>query len=247
MRAIALCAIVLTTPLSAADLYVRGGISLEQSGPTTILDRDCTSTAPPALFGCGNGIDGLPLAARGDFGSVEGVDVALGTTLGDRARAELAFTSRELHLDAFANFIGVRGVQSVRAGGGSDAVMANVFWTAAERHDVQPFVFAGAGAARNTLDRVHYAFPSIDANAVTITRGGSHTGFAWNAGAGASFRVSRSLAVDVMLRYTDAGDVETDAGEAAIVRPNRTLSIAIDGTRGDLELFGLVVGVRWLR
>jgi opacity protein-like surface antigen len=239
MKALILTFVLLTTPLSAASVFVRGGVSLEQSGDTAIVDRDCASTSPPALFGCG-------IDARGDFGSIEGAEIAGGASFG-RARVELAFTQRDLDLAASANFTGVRGAQPVRADGTSRALMLNGVWTLAEREGVQPFVFAGAGIARNELDAVTYAFPSIGANAVTITQGGTSEGLAWNAGAGVSLRMSQSLVVDVALRYTDLGDAETDAGQAQIIRPTRTLLLDIDGTRATAEAAGVAITLRWVR
>ncbi len=234
-------------PASAASLYVRGGVAIEQSDDTTLVDRDCASTTPPALFGCVDGADGRPLAARGDYGTVQGWELAFGTTLGARARLEAAWTSRDLDLGAGANFTGVHGPQPVRAEGRSQALLFNGVWTFQERADVQPFVLAGVGVARNALDPVVYSFPSIGAGSVTITQGGTSTGLAWNAGAGVSMRMSSSLFIDVALRYTDLGEVGTDAGDATIVRPTRTLVLAIDGTRGDAETLGVSIGVRWKR
>ncbi|HEX2834813.1 MAG TPA: outer membrane beta-barrel protein [Thermoanaerobaculia bacterium] len=229
---------VLSLPAFAATLTLRGGVAVEQSGDTTVADRDCTSTAPPALFGCG-------IDARGDLGSVHAFDLAVGTS-SPRARIELAFTHRDLALAASANFTGVRGPQPVRADGTSRALMVNGYWSC-PHGDLQPFVFAGAGLARNELEAVTYGFPSIGANAVTITRGGASQGFAWNAGAGVSLRMSESLFVDVALRYTDLGDFETDAGPAQIIRPTRTLLLDIDGTRATAETAGVAITLRWVR
>lgn len=242
MKSLTILLVLLSIPAavsaSAATMTLRGGVAVEQSGETTIVDRDCTSTAPPALFGCG-------IDARGNFGSVHAFDLAVGTSL-ERARIELAFTHRDLDLAASANFTGVRGAQPVRAEGASRALMVNGYWTFHDG-DIQPFVFAGAGIARNELEAVTYAFPSIGANAVTITRGGSSQGFAWNAGAGISMRMSESLFVDVALRYTDLGDLETDAGPAQIIRPTRTLLLDIDGTRATAETAGVAITLRWVR
>ncbi|MGN6184373.1 MAG: outer membrane protein [Thermoanaerobaculia bacterium] len=237
--------LLMTLPLSAASIFVRGGAAVEQSGDTTIVDRDCTSTNPPALFGCGAGVDGRSLAARGDFGSVHAFDAAIGMQL-DRARVEVAFTHRDLDLAASANFTGVRGAQPVRASGSSRALMINGYWTFCD-DDIQPFVFAGAGLARNELGRLTYGFPSIAANAATITRGGQSQGLAWNAGAGVSMRIATSLFVDVSLRYTSLGDLETDAGEAQIIRPARTIVLPIDGTRATAETAGVAIQLRWVR
>jgi opacity protein-like surface antigen len=247
MKVLTILLLLPTLPVSAASPYVRGGVAIEQSGDTTIADRDCASANPPALFGCGNGADGRTLGAHGDFGTVEAFDVAIGASLGDHVRVELALTNRDLDLGASANFTGVRGAQPVRAKGSSRALLLNGFWTCDNGADIQPFVFAGAGIARNEIDDVRYAFPSIAANAVTITQGGSSTGLAWNAGAGVSMRMASSLFVDVALRYTDLRDIETDAGDATIVRPARTIVLGIDGARANADTLGVAITLRWSR
>jgi opacity protein-like surface antigen len=109
----------------------------------------------------------------------------------------------------------------------------------------RPFIAAGAGASRNEIEEVTYAFPGIGREAVTITRGGSHTDFAWTASAGLAIPVGERLAVDLAIRYSDLGEVRTDDGEATIVRPNRTFSLDIAGTRADLETLGAGVSVRY--
>ncbi|HEX7809405.1 MAG TPA: hypothetical protein VF608_11785, partial [Thermoanaerobaculia bacterium] len=64
MKVLTVLLLLSTLPVSAASPYVRGGVAIEQSGDTTLSDRDCASTNPPALFGCG-------IDARGGFGTVE--------------------------------------------------------------------------------------------------------------------------------------------------------------------------------
>ena len=49
---------------AAGDFYLRGGIGFDRPVETVFTDRDCASTAPAALYGCGLGGDGraLPVA-----------------------------------------------------------------------------------------------------------------------------------------------------------------------------------------
>jgi opacity protein-like surface antigen len=223
----------------AAPLFVRAGAGYDRGRNTAVRDRDCTSTQPPALFGCG-------FEARGDFGRAPSFEVAAG--VGTRARVELALTHRELDLDATPNFTGVPGEQRVRSEGRSlSAIVNGAFELAPESWRVRPFVTAGAGFARNSTGPVVYAFPRIAENAVTITRGGAHTGFAWNAGLGASVRVTDSLSLDLAYRHTDLGTLRSPRGTATIVRPTRTFELEIDETRADVATRGVMLSLRWRR
>lgn len=225
--------------IAAPALFVRAGAGYERGRETAMRDRDCTSTAPPALFGCG-------FEAAGEFGNTPVFEVAAG--FGSRARLELALAHRRLELDAHANFTGVTGEQPVRADGRSLSAMVNgATELAPASWRLRPFMTAGAGVARNSTGPVVYSFPGIGENAVTITRGGAHTNFAWNAGLGATFDLTPSLALDLAFRHTDLGTLRSPRGTATIVRPNRTLEIDIDQTRADVATRGITLSVRWTR
>lgn len=240
-----LLSFLLAIPASA-DPYVRLGAGIDSSAEVTLRDRDCGSTQPPALFGCGTGIDGRPLAARGDFGESAVVELAAGMELGSHARLEIALAERpNLALDARANFLGVSGDQPVRAGLDSrSAMLVGIYDPAPGSWRIRPFVQAGAGIARNQLESVTYTFPAIARSAVTRTRGGGETGFAWSGGVGAALRLSPDFDVELTVSRHDFGSVRTDAGSALIVRPGRQLSIDIDGTTAEVETTGVMLSVR---
>jgi opacity protein-like surface antigen len=228
----------------AASPYISLGGGFLRSNTTTLRDRDCSSTQPPALFGCGSGNDRRPLAARGDFGDSPLFRVAAGLQ-SSRARVELELATRpSLDFDANANFTGVASPQPVRASGSSRSallIVAREFGTAR----VRPFVAAGAGVARNETSSVRFNFPSIASDATTTIRGGAENSFAWTASTGATIALTSSLNVDVSFRYEDLGAVHTDAGAATIVRPTRTLTLDIAGTQARLRTGGIAIGLRW--
>lgn len=245
MNRIVLLVVFLSAPAAHA-LDFRGAVGLERSSGTTVLDRDCSLVTPPALFGCVEGNDGRPLAARGDFGTGEMFEIGVGTAVGERGRVELALSWRpELDLDASADFPGVSGSQPVHAGGRSLAAMligSFAFGTADAR--LRPYLLAGAGMAHNTSGAVTYAFPTIAPQAVTVIAGGSDTSFAWTAGAGVTKPLTDRTSLDVAIRYTDLGEMRTDDGDATIIRPTRVIHLDIAGTRAPLETVGLVVSLR---
>ena len=232
---------------AASRVYLRGSVGWDESRDTTVSDLDCASTTPPALFGCGAGIDGKPLGARGDFGDTVAVELAAGFDLGSRTRVELALQSRPgLTLGANANFLGVSDDQPVSAD--ADSLAAFVIGAVdLGRPDwrLQPFVAAGLGAARNEIDRVRYEFPSLGPEAATIVRGGSHTDFAWTAAAGLAYRLNDAATLELAVRYADLGEVRTDAGTATVVRSADTFELEIAGTRADLRTTGVTLGLRY--
>jgi opacity protein-like surface antigen len=228
---------------SAAPLFIRGSLGFERTEGVHVRDVDCSSTEPPALFGCVAGNDGRALGAYGDFGRGPVFELAVGRSY-PRARLELALAHRQLDLDAEANFLGVTGEQPVRGDLRSSAASLNAAIDLAQWR-VRPFVVAGAGVARNEIGTVRYEFPGISPDAVTALRGGTRTNFAWSAGAGAAIELSEALALDVVWRWNDLGEVRTEAGRAMIVRPNRELEIDIAGTRADLQSSGVSVSLRW--
>lgn len=234
-----LAVVFFSFPLFAASPYARVAAGLERGGDTVVRDRDCGATQPPALFGCG-------FEARGRLDRAPVFEFALGA--GERARFELAFANRELELDATANFAGVTGDQNVSARVRSLSTMINgAIELAPSSWRFRPFVTAGAGLASNATSRVVYAFPGIGPDAVTITRGGRRAGFAWNAGAGATFILTPQLALDLTVRHANLGELRSPRGTARIIRPTRTLELEIDETRADVETRGVTLSVRWTR
>ncbi len=243
------CAFLLMPAVARAapPFYVRGAVGYEQSGDTTFRDLDCSSKSPPALFGCVDDLAGRPIGARGDFGESVALEVGIGAELGARARVELALVSRPgLELDATANFLGASDDQPVHADAESLAALVNVGvdlgrpgWR------LQPFVTAGLGAARNEIGDVTYGFPALGLDAATIVQGGRHTGFAWTAGAGISFRLTEVLELELAGRYTDLGEVRTDSGLAVIRRSAETFDLDIAGTEADLDTAGVSLALRY--
>src|SRR5690606_33855073 len=69
---------------------------------------------PPALFGCGPGIDGRPLGASGDFGSGATFDAGLGYRFSPAFRGEMQLTYRPgFAFSGTANFLATPGAQPV--------------------------------------------------------------------------------------------------------------------------------------
>ena len=224
---------------TAAQPYLRAGAAFERGSDSTMRDVRCRNSQPPALFGCG-------FRADGELGRGVVPELAVGLEVSPRSRFEVALSRRAFDLEANSNFTGVTGPQPVTSEIRSIALMVQgAVDLAPSSWRVRPFVTAGAGLARNTLDEVVFAFPSIGPNAVTITPGGTYLDLARTAGAGVSVPLSSALTLDLAYRWTDLGDARTDVGGATIVRPTRELTIDIDATRTDLQTSGVSVSLRW--
>jgi opacity protein-like surface antigen len=232
--------IALLFPLcAAAQPYVRAGAAFERGGDSTMRDVRCRNSQPPALFGCG-------FRAQGELGRGVGPELAVGLEVSSRSRFEVALSRRAFDLEASSNFTGVTGPQPVTSDVRSIALMVQgAVDLAPASWRVRPFVTAGAGLARNALDEVVFAFPSIGPEAVTITPGGTYTDLATTAGAGVSVPISASFTFDLAYRWADLGDARTDVGAATIIRPTRELTIDIDATRADLQTSGVSLSLRW--
>ncbi|OYX35089.1 MAG: hypothetical protein B7Y99_04340 [Caulobacterales bacterium 32-69-10] len=243
--AIALAALAL--PLAAhAETYVRAGAAYEHSSETGFRDLDCSASAPPALFGCAAGADGGLLSAQGGFGSTAAVELGLGRRITPHLRLEGLVTYRpDLDFGGRANFVRTPGEQRVSADMNSLSAMAVIYADLGVYGRLRPFLGLGAGAARNKVSDVRFAFPGLGATASTVIPGGGETNFAWMAAAGVSLPVSSRLTLDVAYRYVDLGDVRTEAGPAVITRTSGVRAIDIAPTYADLVTQGVSASVRW--
>lgn len=230
---------------ASAQPFVRGGVAVEDGLGVTLRDVDCSSTQPPALFGCGLGDDARPFAARGNVGQGVSVETALGRELG-RWRGEVAFAFHSgANIEASSNFTGVSGDQPVTARLRSQSLMlAGAVDIAPRAWCVRPFVTAGAGIARNEAGPVTFSFPGIAPAARTTTSGGTSTGFAWTAGAGITIRLAHGVSIDMTARYTDLGAAGSARGEAIIVRPTRRIRLDIAPTELQWRSRGVAISVR---
>lgn len=228
------------------DLYLRYGLALEWSENTRWHDADCAQTQPPALFGCGMGIDQEPLGAQGDFDQAGVIDLGLGYRLSPNWRVEAQLSWREgLDFSGQANFLGVSGAQPVEAEGDSLAALLAGYLDLPALGPVRPFIGLGVGLASNSSSRVHYHFPGLGAEAATATRGERENQFAWQASLGASMNLRAGLDLDLAWRYTDLDEMQSAAGDALIVRQSGTRVIDVGATAADLETQGVSLSLRY--
>jgi opacity protein-like surface antigen len=245
------CALPLAaTRADEARFYLRGGLGGEWSTRTNLRDIDCTQAVPPALFGCGPGIDDRALGARGDFGRSVTFDLGFGYRVLPALRGELLLTYRPgLAFSGRANFLATPQPQPVTADADSFSAMAVGYIDLAglglpSLGPVEPFIGGGVGVARHDIDRVTFAFPGLSTNATTVIQGGESTRFAYMLTAGGAVRLSDRITLDIAYRYSDLGVARTAAGPAVITRTSFTRTLDIAGTQADLVTHGVSASLR---
>jgi len=243
--------LALAAPAGASDWYLRGGVGFEWSLAADFSDRDAAAKNPPALFGEGPGSDGRQIGAYGDFGRFPSVEAAVGRQLLPWLRAEFALAWRpDMSYRGQANFRGVAGEQPVSASADSLSGTANLYLDIAGLPGVdlgrfRPYVGSGVGTAHNRLQEMTYSFPgNAGAHKITITPSGSRTDIAFMATLGTGIVLSKRIILDIAYRYTDLGQVQTDAGRAYL--NNIPAGIDIAETRAPLRSQGLFAGIRYL-
>lgn len=244
--------VLVSTPEARAEgLYLRLGAGLEQSGSTRFSDRSCNAVAPPALYGCGTGSDGQAIGARGDFGSMAGFEIGLGYHVLPALRLEANLQHRpRFTFSGDANFRGVAGAQPVTARLDASAINLAAFVDLAELGvpgigPFRPFVGGGIGVSRVEIGSTTFAFPDIAPNAATIVGGGVSTNFSWMLTAGLAANVTERVTLDLAYRYTDLGSITTRDATATIVRPSRTSTLTIAGTKAQLATHGVWLSLRF--
>ena len=225
--------------------YVRLGAGVQWPDTSALKDQRCSSTSPPALFGCEQGDDGRSLGAYGGFDQAPVVDAAVGYRWTPWLRTEALLNwSPQLNVSAQSNFLGAGSNQPVSTSGNGLAGFGVLYVDGPSLATVRPFIGAGLGAARTSLADVTYRFPAISSDAVTVTSGGSSTSFAYLLTAGVSIPVSERLDLDLAYRWTDLGTVKTNAGSAKIVRPAGRSNLKIAGTQIDLKSQAVLASLR---
>ena len=136
-------------------LYLRVGASLDLSSKTRFGDKNCLSTSPAALYGCGTGGNGIARGTRGDFGVAGGVEIGLGYIATPGLRLETSLSYRpSFTFEGTANFLQTDALQSVSAD------LQSASGTVAAYMDLTsygPFrVFAGTGAGLHYVDISDY-------------------------------------------------------------------------------------------
>lgn len=235
----------------AGGWYVRGGGGYEKSLQSNFTDTDCSSTNPPALFGCANGSDGQPIGAYGDFGHFPLLELALGRQFLPWLRADLAISYRfNMNYEGNANFLSVGVNQPVSAKADSLSGMVNVFvdisglLAGKKLWRFQPYVGGGAGMSYNRIGEMTFEFPENPrAHKTSITPSGDRKDFAFMLAVGTGVMLTDSLSLDIAYRYVDLGRVGTSPGNMYMNTVPQ--GIVVNDIETRLRAHGPAVGLRY--
>lgn len=233
------------TPFALGDFYLRAGAVLDWPSETRFGDRDCESTSPAALYGCGEGVDGAALGAAGGFTRAPGFKASVGYIASSRIRVEAEVQYRpEFSFNGRANFTQTTGRQDVSAALSSLSAILSVYTDLPGRGLLSPFLGCGGGLSRNSIGETRMEFPRT----TTVVPGASRTGFTYMLTAGAAVQVLQKMTVDVGWRYTNSGAVETGRATGRIVWRDGSrdpLELELAETWANLSSHGLRVSLRY--
>ena len=208
-----------------ASFYLRAGANLDLPSHTRFGDKNCTSTSPAALYGCGTGGDGIARGTRGDFGMAGGVEVSLGYIATPGLRLEMSISYRpSFAFEGTANFLETDALQSVSADLQSASSMVAAYMDFIAHGPIRVFAGTGAGLHYVDISEFHMTFPRTQ----TIVPDGRQIDFTLMLAAGVATSLSDKITFDIAWRYVDWGIVETGRATGQVVWK--------DGSREPLEL-----------
>jgi len=233
--------------------YTKAGLGGSFSRDTTFSDKDCESSSPAALFGCGAGNNGNPLGADGDFGNSVLLEFGGGYQAYQWLRAEILLAYRpSFSFSGSSNFRQIDPSYKQRVTGDASSFSGsfNVIFDVAStiglsKQRFHPLLLGGIGFSHNRIQSMNYHFPTT----VTQTPSGSTTEFSWNVGAGVAYDYTESIGFECIYRYSDLGTIETDADAMVITRRSDNSiisdSIVIGKTHADFTAHELLLSVIW--
>ena len=228
--------------------YLILGLSYNNTSASSFRDKDCSSTTPASLYGCGTGNDGRPIAAYGDFGKPAGLEFGVGLHSPANLRYELTLQVRpDISFSGNANFKQTTDQQPVTAKLSVLSFMASGYVDLVGSGDshsgrFKPYIGAGVGLSRIKIGQTTMTFPVT----ATLVPGGTQTSFSWLFALGVSKELEGLGTLDLSWRYMDFGRVETPRGPGAVVwhDGSRTIDLDLAPTRARLTSSGIRIALR---
>ena len=230
--------------------YLRAGLAIDRSASARFQDRDCRAPRPGHFYGCGPGVDGAPYSSSGDFGTVNGFELGIGTLAFSPVRLEASVQYRpSFSFDGEHNY-SRRRPRSVSAGTSSRTAFLSVYLDlpgpgANRIGSFRPFVGGGVGLSRIEIDDTRIEFPIT----VVTLPGARRTNFAWMVTTGVAAPLGERATLDLAWRYTNSGTVETGRGTGRTDCRTEGCGLAseypVPETRADLRSHGLSLSVRY--
>ncbi len=225
--------------------YLRAGVGFDLSWNTRFGDKDCSSSSPAALYGCGRGNNGTSLGTQGDFGTAAGIEVGVGFLATPKLRLETSIAYRpRFAFEGRANFIQTSVRQSVSADLWSMSSMVAAYMDLSAYGPFRLFAGSGAGLHYIDINNFRMTFPSTE----TVVPDGRNIDLTVMLTAGVATSLSDKITLDLAWRYVDRGIVETgrDTGQVVWKDGRREpLEIDLAETRAMLKGQGFRASLRY--
>ena len=234
---------------SASELYARVGLAFDAPANAVFVDRDCSSSSPAALYGCGLASDGFVRRSIGEFGRSLSYAASLGVELTEEVRLELELDHKaKREFSGEANFLAAGRQQSVDAEYSSKHAMLSAYadvrtFFQASEWPVTLFGGFGFGFTRLKLEQMLMTFPRTN----TEVPGADRTNMIWMLTVGLSTSVAKDTTLEASWRYTDMGEIRTGEEQGRVVwRDGRRTPLILNlaETTADLRSRELRLSVR---
>ena len=221
-------------PVATGGWYLRGYIGQSNQFVNSI-SHPSFATAPQFTFFDKGGFDSAPFFGAGvgyQWNSWFRTDVT------GEYRGKAGFHA----LDSFFNTgLAQYNTNAYTASKSEWVALVNGYIDLGTWWSITPFIGAGVGVAFNTID--HFRDTNVIAGGGGWADTGRQTSLAWALHAGASYRVSSNLAVELSYRYLNVGNARSG------VLQNLDPTIGNSGapvTFHNIQSHDLMLGVRWL-
>jgi opacity protein-like surface antigen len=221
-------------PIATGGWYLRGYIGQSNQFVNSI-SHPSFATAPQFTFFDKGGFDSAPF-----FGAGVGYqwNSWFRTDLTGEYRGKAGFHALDSYYDTVN--AGYR-TNDYTASKSEWVALANAYIDLGTWWSITPFIGAGVGVAFNTIE--HFRDTNVIAGGGGWADTGTQTSLAWALHAGASYRVSSNLALDLSYRYLNVGNARS--GILQNLDPtvgNPTAPV----TFHNIQSHDLMLGLRWL-
>ena len=233
------------------DKYLKFGAGIEMPAAAEFVDEDCRNDNFLWLYGCGKGKGGAPYRrSAGKFSRAPAFEFGVGMQAAPNVRLEAVLDYRPRHsFSGKANWNYSTDVQDASATASTITGMVAGYLDLPEHGfsdgRITPFLGAGIGASRTTVQDFQIKFPRTTTHAPD----GSNTNLAWMLAAGFSREISDNTTVEFALRYTDLGKANTGIGAGSVTfNDGNTDPIHLRNlgkTEARLRSYGLRVALRF--
>ena len=228
-------------PYAPAPVEVGGGWYLRGDIGMTNQEVDRLSFVPQSeavLRGIG---DDKFETIHSDFDSSPLVGIGVGYQFNNWIRADVTGEYRgKATFHGLERSVDRTGVNEYSATKSEWVGLVNAYIDLGTWHGLTPFIGAGVGFTRTTID--NFRDIGVADNALAFARDHAETDLAWALHAGVAYDVTQNFKVEVAYRYLNLGDGKTSTLHRYDASGSPCLAVKFK----DLESHDLKIGMRWL-